>query len=153
MSARYNFSIRTTTKYSSTGVSFFTLWLADDDTAKSLANNLNGWLPNNAKISLSKVIQEAPDYELAAGADVTDVAVVSFGLQKRAADGTTTASTTVKIPLPYAKNGTDYVVNHMQELGNKLLQSVESEAGQKFDIIAYTSVAPRNVVSGGAVPA
>lgn len=153
MSSRYNFSIRSTTGYSSTGVSFLTLHLESDEVALTLADKFNSWLPNYAKVSLSKVLLEASNFELPGNPDLTDVALASIGLRRVGEDGSNLSSLTVKFPLPYRQNGSDYSVDHMNELSSALLDSALDSSGTKFDIVAFTSIAPKNIVSGGAVTA
>ena len=97
MANRYVWTYHTNTKWGvELGVSFMTAYCPDDATAIEIAELLDEWLPNYGKVSCSRVIYEAGNFEIPDNdAELTDVAICSFMLGN--SDNPTIISTRMRI--------------------------------------------------------
>lgn len=150
MADRYVFSIHSNTKWGvDVGVSFFTCFCPNDAAAIAIVDEVNTFLPNYAKVSLSKVLREASGYEIPdSGAELTDINVVSFAL---ANSDNSAVRRTIKIPLPFLQEGSAQVTTGLEEVATVLMGNVCSDDGTALDSILGYSFAPKNIVSGGPV--
>lgn len=150
MADRYVFSIHSNTKWGvDLGVSFFTCFFASEAAAIAVLNEVNTFLPNYAKCSLSKVLREASGYEIPdSGAQLTDINVVSFAL---ANDQNSAIRRTIKIPLPFIQDGPSQVTTGLEQVAGILMQNATDEAGNLLNTLLGYSFAPKNIVTGGPV--
>lgn len=146
MASRYNFSISSKTKYNQNPQNFFVLWFTDDEKAKAFA----AWaeetiLPDYQKLSVSRLIRQAPSSDIPTGANLTDMYTA------RMLFGSTTSSdkrTNATLPL---KPGVDVSVIS-QYLTNSANGFVFSD-DTPIDRLISTQLTGRNIVAGGPVSA
>lgn len=148
MAERYVFSIHSKTKWGiDLGVSFFTTYCPNDGAALALFEAVNGLLPNYAQLSVSKVLRECGNFDIPnSGATITDVSVVSYLLGN---NDNPSVRKTVKIPLPYIKDGDLAKTPGYEQVMAALTANCCDSTGTALNICVGTSAAGKNIVQGG----
>ena len=151
MADRYVFSIHSKTKWGiDLGVSFFTCYCPSDQSALKIFEAVNGYLPNYAQLSLSKVLRESASFDIPdTGAQLTDVNVVSYLLSN---DENPSVRKTIKIPLPFVSEGNSTTTLNKQETLGVLLANCCDSTGVALNVCMSVSDSGKNIVQSGAVP-
>lgn len=150
MADRYVFSIKSKTKWGiDVGVSFFTCYCLDDGKAVAIAEACNTYLPNYAKVVLSKVLMEAENYDIPnEGAVITDVNVVSWLLANKENPN---RRRTIKIPLPFILQGDKSETPGRSDMAAVLCANVCDSEGNPLNSVISSTDAGKNIVQGGPV--